>query len=136
MSLDPTPLEAALAAALRAALEELDDANDDPDGYDEAPVPLPNDRRYTVLADVLDRALDQAAAGKGNERHASGKAFEDQPMQTISHLLGTPDGMAFQAIKKLREGLHLPTTDRQVAEMLGAIVYIAGIIVYLEGRRL
>lgn len=146
--LTPTPLEAALTAALRATLEKLDAVAKEDDGYDDdgcdddepivasrtgdAPAHRVGDTRYDSLKHVLNRAFDQAACGKGNDRHAGGAAFENQPMQLTSRMLKSADGMAFQAIKKVREGLALPTTDRQVAEMLGAIVYIAGIVVYLE----
>lgn len=87
---------------------------------------------YESLHDILLEAYDQAARGKGAERHAGGQPFDKQPMQTISELFQTPDGMAFQAVKKLREGLQLPTQDRKERELLGAINYIAGIIIYLR----
>lgn len=63
------------------------------------------DPNYTSLRSVLDEAYAQAATGKGKERHAGGQPFEDQPMQVISDMLGSNDGMAYQAIKKIREGL-------------------------------
>lgn len=87
---------------------------------------------YQSLRRVLDMAYAQAAEGKGAERHAGGLPFEEQPMQTISRLLRSERGMAFQAIKKIQEGLNLPTTDRKVHELLGAINYLAGIVIYLE----
>jgi len=87
---------------------------------------------YESLVDVLRMAYEQAANGKGNERHANGLPFDDQPMQVISELLDTPFGMAFQAIKKVQEGLRLPTKERQIAEILGAINYLSGIVVYLN----
>ncbi len=87
---------------------------------------------YKSLEDVLDEAYAQASTGKGAERHGGGLAFELQPMQVISELLGSSDGLAFQAIKKIREGLTLDTPERQVAEMLGAINYCAGIVIYIR----
>lgn len=89
---------------------------------------------YEKLVEILMEAYEQAATGKGHERHASNLPFDEQPMQTISALLATERGMAFQAIKKLREALDLPDPDRQVAELLGAINYIAGIVLYLRRR--
>lgn len=91
---------------------------------------------YEPLFGVLVEALEQAQSGKGAERHNLGGniPFEDQRMQQISRLLNSPDGMAYQVCKKVTEGLGLPTLDRQVAELLGAIVYIAGIIVFLRDR--
>lgn len=91
---------------------------------------------YFGLLMVLVEALNQAQYGKGAERHnlSGDTPFERQRMQTVSELVGSPDGMVYQAIKKLTEGMKLPTQERQVAELLGAINYIAGIVVYLRKR--
>ncbi len=88
------------------------------------------DNNYSSLRAVLEAAYEQAARGKGAERHARGNPFEKQHMQTISTLLGTNRGMAFQAIKKLTEGLDMADPAARERELLGAINYIAGIIVY------
>lgn len=85
---------------------------------------------YEVLADVLQAAYDQSAHGKGAERHAHGNAFEDQRMQTISDLLDSPDGMMYQVIKKMTEGIGFQEHDRREKELLGALVYLAGIVVW------
>lgn len=87
---------------------------------------------YEELEDVLERAYQQAAAGKGAERHATGQPFHEQPMQTISDLIGSADGLAFQAIKKIQESKRLPTRESQVRELLGAINYIAGMVIFIE----
>lgn len=87
---------------------------------------------YDCLFSVLERALKQASDGKGNERHAGGLPFDQQPMQQISDLLRSERGMAFQAIKKIREGIDMSDKNRTVAELLGAINYVAGIVIYLE----
>ena len=89
---------------------------------------------YDSLDDVLTRAFDQASKGKGKERHAQSLPFENQPMQQISNLVGSPDGMVYQLMKKAQESLRLPTTERKVAELLGTIVYTAGVIIYLENK--
>lgn len=89
---------------------------------------------YLQLALVLQRAHDQAAYGKGKDRHAKGQPFHEQRMQAISQLLDSPDGMAYQVLKKVTEGLELPTTERKVAELLGAINYLAGIVIFLESK--
>lgn len=86
---------------------------------------------YEQLESILNEALEQAAAGKGKKRHANERAFEDQPMQLISKLLGDNHGLAFQAIKKVQESLRLPD-DRAERELLGAINYIAGMIIFLR----
>jgi hypothetical protein len=86
---------------------------------------------YEMLADVLQRAYDQAAKGKGKERHANNKAFHEQPMQDLIRLHGV--GFATgQASKKSGEALGLPAVERQVAELLGAIVYLSGAVIALE----
>ena len=53
-------------------------------------------------------------------------------MQTISRLLGTERGMAFQAVKKLTEGLDMADPGAREREILGAINYLAGIVVYFR----
>lgn len=85
---------------------------------------------YEQLGDVLQEAYDQAALGKGKERHANGKPFHEQPMQGISELIGNGDGLAFQAIKKLTEGMRMEDQKRFEAEALGAINYIAGLVIF------
>jgi len=90
------------------------------------------DPNYNSLRDVLDAALLQAQGGKGAERHAKGEPFENQRMQSISRLLNSERGLAYQACKKVAEGLDLPTHQARVKELLGAINYIAGIVIYLE----
>lgn len=89
---------------------------------------------YEQLAAVLRQAFDQAARGKGSDRHAGGQPFHLQPMQSISQLLDTDGGMAFQAIKKIHEARGLPTRERRVAELLGAINYIAGMVIFEESQ--
>jgi len=79
---------------------------------------------YNYLASILIMAYDQASIGKGKERHAKeDERFEDQKICEITRRvgLGYPLG---QAIKKVEESLNLPK-DRALAELLGAINYIA-----------
>lgn len=88
---------------------------------------------YESLAGVLQRALDQAQKGKGAERHANSLPFDKQPMQTIAaaHGVGFLTG---QASKKAEESHGLPA-GRDVAELLGAINYLAGAVIFLEGKQ-
>lgn len=88
---------------------------------------------YKALRDVLDAAYDQAAYGKGKKRHARNNPFHEQHMQSISRLLDSDAGMAFQVVKKLTEGLDMADHDARERELLGAIVYLAGIVVYWRG---
>lgn len=90
---------------------------------------------YEPLADILTAAYSQAAVGKGAERHAGGQPFDQQPMQSISDLFDSPYGMAFQVTKKLHEGIKMDTPERQERELLGCIVYTAGIILWLRRQR-
>ena len=87
-------------------------------------------RGYEELLDVLVAALDQAQSGKGAERHANNLPFTEQPMQTISKLVGSGDGMTYQVIKKLQESNRMPERSARDRERLGAIVYTAGLILF------
>lgn len=87
--------------------------------------------QYGSLRKILDRAYEQAAMGKGSDRHATGQPFEAQPMQTISDLIGGNQGCLFQAIKKCQESTRLPK-EQAAKELLGAINYIAGAVIKLE----
>jgi hypothetical protein len=86
---------------------------------------------YEMLASVLRRAFHQAAAGKGAERHSSGEPFHEQPICAINRLHGSIDGALFQAAKKAHEARRMPL-DRAVAELLGAINYLAACVILVE----
>jgi hypothetical protein len=88
---------------------------------------------YDSLAVVLKRAFDQASSGKGRERHANALPFDQQPMQTIAGQYGV-GFLLGQAAKKAQESQALPP-GRDVAELLGAINYLAGAVIYLERQR-
>ena len=88
---------------------------------------------YESLRDVLDRAFAQAASGKGHERHAVNKPFDQHPMQKLIDLYG-PGFALGQAAKKAQESQRLPA-GRDVAELLGAINYMAGAVIWLERHR-
>ena len=91
---------------------------------------------YAVLADILQRAYNQAAVGKGADRHANELPFDKQPMQTIADkhgvgfLLGQADKKTVEAHGMLRRG----EVDKAVHELLGAINYTAGAILFAEGQ--
>lgn len=86
---------------------------------------------YERLAKTLYRALEQAQSGKGKERHANDKPFLQQPIMEIGRMVG-PGYQIGQAMKKGQEAMRLPTTERQVAELLGAINYLAAAVILLE----
>jgi len=85
---------------------------------------------YEKLAGVLGRAFHQAAHGKGAERHAMALPFDQQPMQRLIELYGVGFALG-QAGKKAQEAQRLPR-DRAVAELLGAINYLAGAVIAIE----
>lgn len=89
---------------------------------------------YESLANVLQRAYGQAAHGKGAQRHAVDRPFTEQPMQSISELLQSPAGLLYQAMKKIQESQRLDK-DAGVRELLGAINYIAGAVIFMEAER-
>lgn len=92
-----------------------------------------NEPGYEKLADVLQRAFEQAAKGKGKERHADGEPFHEQVMQIGARKFGV-GSLLFQAFKKSEESQRLPL-DRGVNELLGAIVYLAGAVIAREADK-
>lgn len=117
--------------------EEIQDVLDLLDQLGEELDDLQISEDYETLSDVLHRAYSQAAYGKGAERHADGKPFEEQPMQEIAkeHGIGFITG---QARKKTEEALGMlerDETDAAIKELLGAIVYLAGAVVFIEENR-
>jgi len=95
---------------------------------------LSTEKDYLSLRKVLDTAYAQAAYGKGKERHANSKPFEEQPMQALSDQIGSEAGLIFQACKKATEGLRMGDTERTIKEYLGAINYLAGAVIFLEKK--
>ena len=92
---------------------------------------------YECLAEVLDAALMQAASGKGAERHAGDRPFATQPMQEITRMVGVGFPLG-QAMKKSQEAGTMASrgqTDAAWRELLGAINYLAGAALELNGRR-
>lgn len=91
---------------------------------------------YECLADVLDAALMQAASGKGAERHAGGHPFATQPMQEITRMVGIGFPLG-QAMKKSQEAGTMASrgqADAARRELLGAINYLAGAVLALNGH--
>ena len=78
---------------------------------------------YEALGYVLQDAVNQAAEGKGKDRHATGESFEAQPICNISREVGVGFALG-QAIKKTKESARLKP-DAAVFELLGAINYLA-----------
>lgn len=90
---------------------------------------------YTELAKVLEEALEQAQNGKGNQRHQVNNAsFTQQPICELTRLYGLayPFG---QAAKKAHEVNQLQTTEAKIAELLGAINYLAAAVIVLKEQQ-
>jgi hypothetical protein len=86
---------------------------------------------YESLARVLARAFQQAAHGKGAERHAQdGEPFDAQVMQDMARRFGV-GSLLGQAFKKSEESQRLPQ-GAAIRELLGAINYLAGAVIAME----
>jgi len=85
---------------------------------------------YEVLANIMHRAYEQAALGKGKERHANDKPFHLQPIAIGAQHFGIGSTL-FQMFKKAEECQRLPA-DAAVRELLGAMVYAAATIMEIE----
>lgn len=94
---------------------------------------LPVPAGYEALTGVLEEAINQAANGKGLERHADGRPFHDQPIlrEALAVGLGFPAG---QARKKILEAVRCcgDHPERAVADLLGAINYTAALVIAIR----
>lgn len=94
---------------------------------------------------ILEKAYDQVAKGKGKARHGIDKEFYEQPWRVIAEHVGT-EFLIGQAIKKLMElkthKIAQSSSDsvkqleehkkRWHTDALGAIVYIVMTVMYEE----
>jgi len=86
---------------------------------------------YYELADVFNRAYNQAADGKGKERHANtNEQFRRQIICEVARRVGVGYQLG-QAVKKIYESQRLDS-DAGVRELLGAINYIAAAVIIME----
>lgn len=93
-----------------------------------------SDPNYETLARILKMAYGQASTGKGKERHANGRKFDDQPIMTIAkdHGLGYQTGQAEKKLKEAHTLLKIKGKDAAIRELLGVINYTAAAIAYIE----
>lgn len=92
---------------------------------------------YAPLAAILQEAYDQAATGKGKERHANDRPFIDQPILEIGRMCG-PGFDTGQSIKKQQEAMGMLARgedDAAIRELLGAINYAAAAIILIRERK-
>lgn len=97
-------------------------------------IPLAPADPYYPLCRVLNAAYEQAANGKGKERHANNKPFTDQPIMEIARMVG-PGYQLGQAMKKSQEAggmIHRGQPERARAELLGAINYLAACVLLID----
>ncbi|MBU2538112.1 MAG: hypothetical protein KKH22_06710 [Proteobacteria bacterium] len=94
---------------------------------------LPAPDGYEALTAVLQDAIDQAANGKGLERHADDQPFHNQPImrETQAVGLGFPAGQARKKILEAVRGCD-DHPERAVADLLGAINYIAALVIAIR----
>lgn len=96
---------------------------------------ISHDEKYDKLAGVLQDAYNQAAEGKGKERHANGKPFLDQPIMEIARMLSGIDGHSFQIMKKAQEAARMvrrEQSDAAVQELFGIINYAAAAVLLIR----
>nr|DAG19543.1 MAG TPA: hypothetical protein [Caudoviricetes sp.] len=87
---------------------------------------------YLPLLRTFLGALEQAAYGKGRERHANDLPFIEQPILTMAQMLDSDAGLAQQVIKKTIEARSLPTKQARINELRGTLVYAAAMILFEE----
>lgn len=92
---------------------------------------------YDALRRIHALAVEQATDGKGKERHASDKPFDEQPIMSIQDLVGAGFALG-QATKKTQEARRLARdkdnggVEKAKADLLGAMNYLAAAYLYLE----
>lgn len=95
---------------------------------------ISHDEKYDKLAGVLQDAYNQAAEGKGKERHANGKPFDRQPIMEIARMVGI-GYQTGQAMKKAQEATSMANRGEGIAaeaELLGAINYLAAAVMLIR----
>lgn len=86
---------------------------------------------YFSLRAVLGEAWEQAALGKGKDRHQKqDEPFEDQPICMFARRVGIGFPLG-QAMKKIDEAAMIEH-GAAVNELLGAINYIAAAVIVLR----
>jgi len=88
------------------------------------------DPKFGPLRHQLLRAYRMVAEGKGQQRHGAGRAWNDQPIITISRTHGSAFAVG-QAAKKIEESSRMDA-KAAVAELLGAIGYLAAAVQVIE----
>lgn len=89
---------------------------------------------YEPLAGVLHEAHDQAALGKGVERHANGKPFVEQPILSIGRMcgLGFQTGQIQKKVQEATGMFNRGQKDAAIRELLGAINYCVAAVLLIR----
>ena len=106
------------------------------DSFCDSVLGQPGPTGYEPLRAVLDAAYNHAATGKGKERHAGARPFVDQPMMSITRHVGHGFPLG-QVMKKAQEAggmIERGELKAAEAECLGAINYLAGVILWMRER--
>jgi hypothetical protein len=91
------------------------------------------DFKKDPLRFVLNAAYQQAMRGKGAERHADERPFQDQVWRKITDAVGVGFPLG-QALKKCDESKRLQR-EAAIRDLLGAINYTAmAVIALMEGE--
>lgn len=88
---------------------------------------------YDSLKDTFEQAVIRASKGKGLERHATDKPFEEQAIVTEGEILGILPHI-YQIRKKALEILRMDNT-RGMLETLDIINYAAAMYIILKKER-
>jgi len=89
-------------------------------------------KQYNSLEVVMLKAYARASVGKGRERHADERNFENQELCNELRLIG-PAGSVFQIRKKAGEVLRL-SPEKAMPELLDIIVHAAACYIVLEEK--
>ena len=89
---------------------------------------------YESLADAMQEALDQAQLGKGQERHANERPFEDQTLMNNTRAVGTgyPCGQAMKKAEELHSMVQRGEYAQAIEEAHGAAVYLLTAALWIE----
>lgn len=89
---------------------------------------------YESLAEMMQRALDQAQYGKGKERHANDRPFTKQSLMNHTRAVGTgyPCGQVMKKAEELHGMVQRGDYDNAIEECKGAAVYLLATAMYIE----
>lgn len=87
----------------------------------------------------LEKVIEQVCSGKGDQRHGYGQRLKNQPWYELSKDNNGPQGLDFQAQKKLKEAIrgwnykNFPLSAYK-REVYGVIAYIVFGLMFREDQ--